>query len=105
MRYLVLLGLLGAALLVLRCYRVAGLPAAPAPPTPARQAPPPTAWVPTVTAPAARTGNLLRNAAFQDDWLSLLLETKNHHWCYASEFYNRRDENPDGWTCRGSWLW
>jgi hypothetical protein len=50
-------------------------------------------------------GNLLRNGQFQDDWLTLLPETKNHHWCYSSEFYNRRDFNPDGWTCKGSWLW
>src|SRR5262245_14664855 len=50
-------------------------------------------------------GNLLRNADFQDDWITLVPETKNHHWCYSSEFYNRRDFNPDGWTCRGSWRW
>jgi hypothetical protein len=53
----------------------------------------------------AQTGNLLRNARFQDDWLTLLPENKNHHWCYSSEFYHRRDFNPDGWTCKGSWLW
>lgn len=50
-------------------------------------------------------GNLLRNGDFQDDWLTLIPETKNHHWCYSSEFYNRRDFNPDGWTCKGSWKW
>src|SRR5438067_13841352 len=49
--------------------------------------------------------NLLRNADFQDDWITQLPETKNHHWCYSSEFYNRRDFNPDGWTCKGSWQW
>src|SRR4029453_19268928 len=49
--------------------------------------------------------NLLRNGRFQDDWISLLLETKNHHWCYSSEFYNRKDDNPDGWSCKGSWQW
>ena len=51
------------------------------------------------------TGNLLRNAALQDDWLTLLPENKNHHWCYSSEFYHRRDFNPDGWFCKGSWQW
>lgn len=54
---------------------------------------------------AQPSGNLLRNATFQDDWLTLLPENKNHHWCYSSEFYNRRDFNPDGWTCKGSWQW
>lgn len=49
--------------------------------------------------------NLLRNGDFGDDWITLLPETKNHHWCYSSEFYNRRDYNPDGWICRGSWQW
>ena len=48
-------------------------------------------------------GNLLRNGTFQDDWLTLLPENKNHHWCYSSEFYNRRDFNPDGrWDVVGS---
>src|SRR5262249_44860368 len=42
---------------------------------------------------------------FQDDWLTLLPENKNHHWCYSSEFYHRRDFNPDTWVCRGSWQW
>src|SRR2546423_11365749 len=50
-------------------------------------------------------GNLLRNGEFQDDWLTFLPETKNHHWCFSSEFYNRRDYNPDGWYCTGSWDW
>ena len=54
---------------------------------------------------AQASGNLLRNANFQDDWLTLIPETKNHHWCYSSEFYHRRDFNPDGWTCKGSWQW
>lgn len=49
--------------------------------------------------------NLLRNGDFQDDWITLLPETKNHHWCYSSEFYNRRDFNPDTWFCKGSWKW
>src|SRR5439155_17587694 len=31
--------------------------------------------------------------------------TKNHHWCFPSEFFNRRDYNPDGWYCKGSWDW
>jgi len=50
-------------------------------------------------------GNLLRNSAFQDDWASQLFETKNHHWNYSSEYQNRRDYNPDGWWCKGSWVW
>src|SRR5262249_22318892 len=54
---------------------------------------------------AAQPGNLLRNGDFQDDWITLLNENKNHHWCYSSEFYNRRDYNPDGWFCKGSWEW
>lgn len=51
------------------------------------------------------SGNLLRNADLQDDWITFLPETKNHHWCYSSEFYHRRDYNPDGWFCKGSWQW
>lgn len=61
-----------------------------------------------ITATAAAqptTGNLLRNADFQDDWMTVLPETKNHHWCYTSEVYHRRDFNPDGWWCKGSWRW
>lgn len=54
---------------------------------------------------AQAPGNLLRNGDFQDDWITLLPEMKNHHWNYSSEFYDRRDFNPDGWTCKGSWLW
>jgi hypothetical protein len=49
--------------------------------------------------------NLLRNPAFQDDWATHLFETKNHHWNYSSEYQNRRDYNPDGWWCKGSWVW
>ena len=49
--------------------------------------------------------NLLRNGSFQDDWITRLPETKNHHWCYASEYQNRRDYNPDGWSLSGSWGW
>src|SRR5260370_8469371 len=56
-------------------------------------------------AAAQSTGNLLRNSGFQDDWITLTPENKNHHWCYPSEFANRRDFNPDGWTCKGSWQW
>src|SRR4051812_18079231 len=56
-------------------------------------------------APAQHTGNLLRNGDFQDDWLTLVPETKNHHWCYSSEFFNRRDFNPDTWFCKGIWQW
>ncbi len=51
------------------------------------------------------SGNLLRNGEFQDDWITMLPETKNHHWCFPSEFFNRRDYNPDGWYCKGSWDW
>ena len=54
---------------------------------------------------AEQVGNLLRNPAFQDDWATHLPETKNHHWCYSSEYQNRRDYNPDGWWCKGSWRW
>src|SRR5437588_11429671 len=50
-------------------------------------------------------GNLLRNADFQDDWLTLLPELKNHHWNYTTEVYNRRDYNPDGWRLQGNWEW
>src|SRR6266850_719758 len=53
----------------------------------------------------AQHGNLLRNGNFQDDWITLLPQTKNHHWCFPSEFYNRRDYNPDCWYCKGSWEW
>ena len=59
----------------------------------------------TSIAQAEPPRSLLRNGTFQDDWLTLLPENKNHHWCYSSEFYNRRDFNPDGWTCNGSWRW
>jgi len=50
-------------------------------------------------------GNLLRNVRFQDDWLTLLPETQNHHWCYSTAFQNRRDYNPDTWVLSGSWRW
>jgi hypothetical protein len=56
-------------------------------------------------ASAQATGNLLRNGRFQDDWITLLPQNKNHHWCYADGFYNRRDYNPDGWFLSGSWDW
>jgi hypothetical protein len=55
--------------------------------------------------PQAAQANLLRNGSFQDDWITRLPETKNHHWCYASEYQNRRDYNPDGWRLSGSWSW
>lgn len=55
--------------------------------------------------PAPAFANLLRNGDFQDDWITLLPETKNHHWCFPSEFFNRRDYNPDGWFCKGAWDW
>jgi hypothetical protein len=50
-------------------------------------------------------GNLLRNGDFQDDWLTLLPELKNHHWNYTTEVFNRRDFNPDGWRLSGKWQW
>jgi hypothetical protein len=49
--------------------------------------------------------NLLRNGDFQDDWLTQLPQNQTLHWAYANTFYNRRDFNPDGWTCTGSWQW
>lgn len=55
--------------------------------------------------PSPAFANLLRNGEFQDDWITMLPETKNHHWCFPSEFFNRRDYNPDGWFCKGSWDW
>ena len=55
--------------------------------------------------PSSAFANLLRNGEFQDDWITMLPETKNHHWCFPSEFFNRRDFNPDGWFCKGSWDW
>ncbi len=54
--------------------------------------------------PAAEA-NLLRNGNFQDDWLTLLPENQNHHWCYSTGFQNRRDYNPDTWVLSGSWKW
>jgi hypothetical protein len=54
---------------------------------------------------AAQNGNLLRNGDFQDDWLTLLPELKNHHWNYTTEVFNRRDYNPDGWRLSGKWQW
>ena len=55
--------------------------------------------------PTPAFANLLRNGDFQDDWITMLPETKNHHWCFPSEFFNRRDYNPDGWYCKGTWDW
>jgi hypothetical protein len=57
--------------------------------------------------PAAGAGsaNLLRNADFQDDWITLLPENLTLHWSYSPAFTNRRDFNPDGWTSKGSWRW
>lgn len=57
------------------------------------------------SAATSTPGNLLRNGDFQDDWLTLLSESKNHNWNYPSDFYNRRDYNPDGWTLKGNWTW
>jgi len=36
----------------------------------------------TATPAFAQRGNLLRNGDFQDDWITFLPQTKNHHWCY-----------------------
>src|SRR5262245_54441488 len=54
---------------------------------------------------AQDAGNLLRNARFQDDWLTAFPELKNHNWNYSMESYNRRDYIPDAWEPRGSWQW
>lgn len=54
---------------------------------------------------AQDAGNLLRNARFQDDWLTAWPELKNHNWNYSMESYNRRDYVPDAWNLRGSWEW
>src|SRR5215472_12548684 len=59
----------------------------------------------TGAAAAGPGGNLLRNGDFQDDWLTLLPELKNHHWNYTTEVFNRRDYNPDGWRLSGKWEW
>ena len=58
-----------------------------------------------VTGGARGQGNLLRNGDFQDDWLTLLPELKNHHWNYTTEVFNRRDFNPDGLRLSGQWQW
>ena len=50
-------------------------------------------------------GGLFRNGDFQDDWMTVLPELKNHHWNYTTEVCNRRDYNPDGWALRGNWEW
>lgn len=54
---------------------------------------------------AQSSGNLLRNGDFQDDWITNLPDNKTMHWTYIQDVYNRRDFNPDGWTCSGSWRW
>ena len=59
-------------------------------------------WFASASSAAA---NLLRNPRFQDDWITLLPENQNHHWCYATGFQNRRDYIPDGWHLAGSWVW
>jgi hypothetical protein len=51
------------------------------------------------------SSNLLRNSRFQDDWLTLLPELKTLNWNYVTDFYHRRDFNPDGWDLKGSWTW
>lgn len=62
------------------------------------------AWTALALASGAHA-NLLRNGSFQDDWATRLPENKNHHWCYSTEYQNRRDYNPDGWSLNGSWTW
>src|ERR1700752_3986005 len=54
---------------------------------------------------AEESANLLRNADFQDDWLTLLPENQTLHWSYLPTFANRRDFNHDGWSLHGSWRW
>lgn len=61
--------------------------------------------VPLLLGMPAAEANLLRNGNFQDDWLTLLPENQNHHWCYSTGFQNRRDYNPDTWVLSGSWKW
>lgn len=69
-----------------------------------------TAWAAGIIAALLATragagGNLLRNSRFQDDWITMLPELKNHNWNYSAESYNRRDYNPDCWNLKGSWDW
>lgn len=59
----------------------------------------------STAAHAESPGNLLRNGDFQDDWITNLPDNKTMHWTYIQDIYNRRDFNPDGWTCSGSWRW
>jgi hypothetical protein len=54
---------------------------------------------------AEEAANLLRNADFQDDWMTALPENQTLHWSYLPTFANRRDFNPDGWSLHGSWHW
>ena len=58
-----------------------------------------------LSAPAFGAGNLLRNGTFQDDWITRLTEVRTFHYSFSVEHFNRRDYNPDGWECRGSWEW
>lgn len=60
----------------------------------------------TFCAAGASAGeSLLIDGDFQEDWLTLLPELKNHHWNYTTEVFGRRDYNPDGWRLSGNWEW
>jgi len=54
---------------------------------------------------APQGGNLLQNADFQSDWLCLMPENRSLVWCYLTDYFNRRDYNPDAWFCSGNWRW
>lgn len=50
-------------------------------------------------------GNLLQNADFQSDWLTLSPQSRTLTWCFIPDYFNRRDYNPDAWQCSGNWAW
>ncbi len=50
-------------------------------------------------------GNMLQNADFQSDWLTLSPKSHTLTWCYIPDYFNRRDYNPDAWQCKGNWQW
>jgi hypothetical protein len=51
------------------------------------------------------SGNMLQNADFQSDWLTLMPKSHTLTWCYVPDYFNRRDYNPDAWWCKGDWRW
>lgn len=63
-----------------------------------------TATNPVLSGPTYPT-NMLQNADFQDDFVTLMPENKTLSWCYFPDHFNRRDYNPDGWSCTGNWGW